>query len=337
VEPITHALASLTLARAGLDRSTPRATAILLVSGLAADVDWLSYFGGASTFLAWHHTASHSLVGTSAIALITAVVFWFIGRRDPSHPVPFVPALAVSCVGAGLHLLLDLTASYGVKLLWPFSQRWYAWDLATSLDPWLIALLLAALLLPTLFRMVSAEIGARPKRAGADFGVIAIVALVLLYFGARAVLHEQALGQLNSRRYQGTEPIRVAAFPETVPFNWRGVIETDGAVDEIDVPVFGGARLDPDRARVQFKPMQSPMLDRSRRTAVVRAFLLFARFPLATVTRSDEGYEVLIRDLRFASGLPGEPAIEAVVNLNAQSEVISSKLEFASPNKTVLP
>jgi inner membrane protein len=308
----------------------------VLVSGLAADIDWLSYFGGASTFLAWHRTASDSLVGASAIAVIAATVFWFIGRRHALNPVRLARALAVSCAGAGLHLLLDLTNSYGVKLLWPLSQRWYAWDLAPSLDPLLIALLLAALFLPTLFRMVSTEIGARPGRRKADFGVIAILGLVLFYFGGRAIFHEQAVGQLDSRRYQGAEPIRVAAFPEAAPFNWRGVVETDGTVAEIDVPSFG-ATFDTDRARVQFKPMESATLDRARQTPAVRAFLSFARFPLATVTRSDEGYDVLIRDLRFASVLPGEAEIRAVVNLNGQSQVASSKLEFASPDKTNRP
>lgn len=337
MEPVTHALASVALARAGLDRSTPRATAMLLVSGLAADVDWLSYFGGPSAFLAWHRTVSHSLVGAATIALITAAIFWLAGRRDPSNPRRFAPGLAVSVAGAALHVLLDLTDSYGVKLLWPFSQRWYAWDLAPSLDPSLIALLVAALFLPTLFRMVSTEVGARPKRSGADFAVIALLGFVFLYFGARTILHEHAFTQLNSRRYQRAEPIRVAAFPEPVPFDWHGVVETDGTVDEIEVALFGGAPLDPDRAQVQFKPMESPMLDRARQTAEVRAFLSFARFPFASVTRSDDGYEVVIRDLRFAPSLPDEPAIRAVVNLNAQAEVTSSKLEFLAPDKTSLP
>jgi hypothetical protein len=167
--------------------------------------------------------------------------------------------------------------------------------------------------------------------------VIAIVALVPLYFGARAILHEQTLTQLNSRRYQGAEPIRVAAFAEPAPFDWYGVVETDRAVDEIDVPLFGGAPFDPDRARVHFKPMESPILERARETAAARAFLSFARFPFATVARSDEGYEVLIRDLRFVPSLPGEPAIRVVVNLNAQSQVVSSKLEFAAPDKAARP
>ncbi len=151
MEPVTHALASLSLGRAGLNRVTRFATPMLLVSGLAADLDWLSYWGGPRAFLASHRTAGHSLVGSVAIAASTAAVFaWF--ARGGSHgdrqtgrvpdakadggvsfgtarwgggavPFRFWRALAVCGAGAGSHLVLDLTNSYGVKLCWPFSAQ----------------------------------------------------------------------------------------------------------------------------------------------------------------------------------------------------------------------
>src|SRR5438045_4159268 len=78
MEPLTHALTSLSLANAGFGRLTRRATPMLLVSGLAADLDWLSYVGGARMFLTWHRTATHSLIGTAFIAVVTAAAFAFL-------------------------------------------------------------------------------------------------------------------------------------------------------------------------------------------------------------------------------------------------------------------
>src|SRR5712691_8950517 len=168
MEPITHAVASLTLARAGLNRASRLATPMVLVSGLAADLDWLSLLGGPAAFLRGHRTATHSLAGTAAITVATAVLFWFLGRRHPSAPVRWPRALLVCACGAGAHLLLDLTNSYGVKLIWPFGEKWFAWDVVAYLDPWILILLLLGLLIPGLFRLVSEEIGAPPKHRGAQ-------------------------------------------------------------------------------------------------------------------------------------------------------------------------
>jgi len=80
VDPVTHTAASLALARAGLDRATRLATPMLLISGLAADLDWLSLAGGARAYLHLHRTATHSLLGTAAIAFALAAMFWWLGR-----------------------------------------------------------------------------------------------------------------------------------------------------------------------------------------------------------------------------------------------------------------
>ena len=54
----------------------------------------------------------------------------------------------------------------------------------------------------------------------------------------------------------------------------------------------------------------------------------YARFPLAQVEPQGRGYEVRLRDMRFASELPGRRGIIAVIDLNAQSLVIGERLEF---------
>src|SRR5665213_2954156 len=223
MEPITHALASVALGRAGLDRVTRFAMPMLIVSGLAADLDWLSYLFGPRAFLAAHRTASHSLVGTAAIAVATTALFfwfaWFAARRNrlsasPGGPFstksPLThrgerfqlwPALMIFGAAAGLHLLLDLTDSYGTKLLWPFSAKWYAGDLAAEIDPWIIVLLLAAVFFSLLFGLITQEIGAHaPTRTGNRAAVAALFFLPL-YFGGRAVFHQRALALLSSRLY----------------------------------------------------------------------------------------------------------------------------------------
>lgn len=329
MEPVTHALTSLALSRAGLNKATRLATPMLLVAGLAADLDWLSLAGGPRAFLHGHRTWTHSLAGTAAIVLITAGIFWWWGRKRPAAPVRFLRALLVSGVGAGAHLLMDLTNSYGVKLLWPFRQTWYAWDLIDTVDPWVLILLLLGLLLPGLFRLVSEEIGARPKKRGPQRGAIVALALLVLYAGARWALHERALEMLRSRIYHGATPLAVGAFPSGAsPLSWAGVVETDNALQQLEVPLGPGSVFDPHLGRTYFKPEPSPALEAARKSEIAQAFLQFARFPRASVEKTDNGYHVELRDLPFASLLPGGGRFLAIIELNRQFQVVNQELRF---------
>ena len=329
MEPVTHALASIALGRAGLNKVTRAATPMLLVSGLIADVDWVTRLGGADTFLRGHRTVTHSLVGTAAIIAVVAAASWFTGRKYPKFAVGIFPAFAICAVGAGAHLFLDMLNGYGVKLLWPFSPKWYAWDLADAVDSWILFFLLAGLLLPELFRLVLEEIGSKPKRHGRQRGAIVGLVFVALVIAGRAFSHQRAIALLDSRDYRGQTPLEVAALPRpSNPFLWSGVVETDNAIFNLEVPLGPGREFDPELADVHFKPEPSLTLKNAVSSSAAIEFLNFARFPLASVQHEGDGFQVRLRDMRFASELAGRRGVIAVIDLNAQSLVIGDRLEF---------
>ena len=329
MEPVTHALTSIALGRAGLNKVTRMATPMLLVSGLAADVDWVTRLSGASAFLHGHRTATHSFVGTIVLIAGIAGGFWIAGRKFPKFAVNISPALFICAIGAGFHLFLDLLNGYGVKLMWPFNAKWYAWDIADSVDAWIIFFLLAGLLLPELFRLVLEEIGSQPRKRGRQRGAIVGLVLVTLFIAGRALAHERALALLDSREYRGQVPLEVAAFPRpAAPLVWSGVVETDNALVNVNVPLGPGSVFDPDLADVHFKPEESLALKNAVKSATALDFLSYARFPLAGLEPYGDGFEVRLRDMRFASELPGRRGIVAVIHLNAQSLVIDERLEF---------
>jgi inner membrane protein len=333
MEPVTHALTSIALGRAGLNKITRAATPMLLVSGLIADVDWVTRLGGADTFLRGHRTVTHSLVGTVAIIAGVAVASWLIGQKYPKFAVGILPALAICAIGAGAHLFLDMLNGYGLKLFWPFSPKWYAWDLADSVDSWILFFLLVGLLIPELFRLVLDEIGSKPKRHGRQRGAIVGLVLVLMVIAGRAFAHQRAIALLDSREYRGQTPLVAAAFPRpSNPLLWSGVVETDNAVINLEVPLGPGREFDPELADVHFKPESSPALKNAVSSPKAIEFLNFARFPLASVQPVGDGFQVRLRDMRFASELAGRRGIIAVINLNAQSLVIRERVEFDSTN-----
>jgi inner membrane protein len=318
------------LARCGFEKTTRLAMPMIVTAGLAADLDWIARFAGPRAFLAAHHTATHSLLGTVAIAAIVAVIFIPIGKRF-KRPVLFLSAFLACLAGASLHLLLDLTNSYGEKLFWPFSDRWFALDLATPFDPWIVLLVLAGLLLPALFRLITEEIGAKSKRRAYDRGAVIALALVGIYFAGRFVLQQRATAELDSRQYRDEAPLQVAAFPQSIsPLFWTGVVETDDTFDELDVSLSPGVNFDPDTARVFYKPEASEALEMARRSDAAIAFLEFARFPLARVQRQSDGYQIMLRDLRFDHDESAENGIVAVIAVDDKNEVVHEELRFGS-------
>ena len=333
MDPVTHALTSIALGRAGLNRISRMATPMLLVSGLAADVDWATRLAGPRAFLHGHRTATHSFIGTVILVVAVTAGFWIAGRKFPKFAVNIFPALLICTIGAGVHLLLDLLNGYGVKLIWPFSAKWYAWDVADSVDAWIIFFLLAGLLLPELFHLVLEEIGSRPRNRGRQRGATLGLVLVALFVAGRAVAHSRAIALLDSREYRGQTPLDVASFPRpATPLIWSGVVETDNAIVNVNVPLAPGTVFDPDLADVHFKPEESIALKNAVKSATAVEFLSYARFPLASVQPQGDGFEVRLRDMRFASELPGRRGIIAVIHLNAQSLVIDERLEFDTPS-----
>ena len=149
------------------------------------------------------------------------------------------------------------------------------------------------------------------------------------FLAARAYAHGRAVALLDAREYRAETPLVVGAFPRpSNPLVWDGVVETDDAVFNLEVPLGPGRAFDPESASVHFKPQASQALKNAAASSAAEDLLSFARFPLANVEPRGDGYEVKFRDMRFESELSGQRGILAVVELNAQSLVVSSRLVF---------
>ncbi len=338
MEPVTHTLTSVALSRAGLNRTTRHATTLLVISGLGPDLDLLSYAGGASAYVRFYRTIFHSLPGALALACGLAGLATVLDRRfrhKQGQPgLHFARVFLVCAIGVVSHLLLDLCDSNGVNLLWPFRNRWVAWDFAPQVDPWILVLLLAGLSLPELFRLVSEEIGERKKGRGPSKGAIAALVLIAGYLVARGELHSRAVDMLLSREYHGLAPLAAGAFPSGAsPLAWRGVVSTENSLEILDVSFAPGAEFDPERSLTHFKPESSPVLEAAQRTTVAQRFLRKAQFPIASLERIEEGYRCELRDLRFRLDSPSFGEVFAVVELDKQLQVTREELRFASAGR----
>jgi len=326
---LTHALASYALKRAAFPRLTRSATIALLLAGTAADLDSLSSYFGPSAYLSFHRTYAHSLLAALLLTLFLTLLF-LLRKRNASSPQSTLGLGFFACFSAALlHLLLDLCQSAGVELFWPFSSRRFALDWVAHLDLWILAILLAGILLPMLARLVTEEIGARSKGHRGRLGAALAFAALVLYLAARFVLHANAIAALESRSYRGESPHTVAAFAESSsPFHWHGIVETVRALHDVEVPVGPGADFDPGSAITTYKPEPSPALDSARNSALARRFFQAARFPKASVEKTPEGYHVILRDFPYAHDVSSGCRVQALIDTDPFGKLLSAHLAW---------
>jgi inner membrane protein len=298
VDNPTHLLTGWFMSRAGLNRLTPNATAILLLSTNIPDIDILALVGGGINYLHWHRYWTHAFLLSPLMALASVAIVRLFARSA----LPWLAATFVAWLGVLSHLLLDWTNQYGVRFLLPFSPRWYQLDNTMLFDIWIYTVFAVCLFAPLLARLVGSEIGARPRATAGRGWAIAALVFLCLYFTGREVIHERLIDVLNARNYDDSEPTRVAAFPRSSsPLVWTGIVETSAAYHVYTMNLLG-ASFDPSSGRTLYKPESNAAIEAAAKTPVFQEFQKFAQYPLWMVVPSAEvenGTQVDLVDMRF--------------------------------------
>lgn len=294
----THLLTGYFMSRAGLNRLTPYATAILLLSSNIPDIDIVALAGGGVNYLHWHRYWTHTFLLSPLMALASVAIVRLAVRK----PLPWPPATFVAWLGVLSHLLLDWTNQYGIRFLVPFSPRWYRLDNAMLFDVWIYAAFAICLFAPLLARLVGNEIGSRRRKTAGQGWAIAALLFLCVYFAGRGVIHSRLIAVLDAREYDQAAPVRVAAFPQSSsPFLWRGVVETPAAYRVYNLNLLG-PEFDPSAGRTFYKPQWSAAIQAAEKTRAFQVFEEFAQYPLWQTVPSAEvenGTQVDLVDMRF--------------------------------------
>jgi inner membrane protein len=309
LEPVTHFLTGACMGRAGLNRQTALATATLTLAAEAPDLDVLGRLRGPAFGFAHHRGFTHSFLGIPIDAIVVLGFLYLVWRlrgrkiNDPNLPPRWGWLFLYACLAGLSHLLLDFTNNYGVRPFWPFSERWYSWDIVFIFEPIMFTLLLLGLIVPALFSLIDREIGTRPRRPrGRVAASLALIGVVLLW-GVRDFEHRRAVAALSARTYQGAEPWRVSAYPSlSDPFRWYGVVETRAFF--VLAPVNSlGPDVGPDGdLTIRYKPEETPMTLAAKRSYLGRVYLSWAQYPITEteiLPPPEKGYIVDFQDLRF--------------------------------------
>lgn len=306
MDNLAHTLVGVALADAGLKRRTALGTATLAIGANLPDVDVFVYLVGdgldALVFRrGWTHGVLAMVVFPFALAGVMLAWDRLVRRQRLGETRPPVRGwwlVALAAAGIWSHPLLDLLNTYGVRLLMPFSSRWFYGDTLFIIDLWIWLALGAGIALTRL----------RQRRAPHRPPTPARLTLGLLtgYVAAMATWSAVGRGELRAIFGPGA---RVMAAPVPLAPLARSTIADLG-----DRYAFGHLGVGSGRRYIARGTVPSgraaPEALAAARTHEGAAFLSWSRFPQFTLTRVRNGTRVHIADLRY--GVPGEDSWASV-------------------------
>jgi membrane-bound metal-dependent hydrolase YbcI (DUF457 family) len=309
VDNLTHSLAALTFANAGLRRAGRGATAALLIGSNIPDIEiFTTITGGRVAYLAAHRGPTHGLLGLP-LALLTAAVVWLYlrARRQPAAEcASFASLVAMASIGVVGHIAMDFATSYGTRVLSPFVDTWFGVDWMPIIDIYLLAILLVGLLVTA----------ARPAWRSRIAAIVMLLTAgdYLMRAGAHEAALKAAVARQETRLAAGaserpgtvfhylntSHPSAVpAALPTLLsPFRWRVITRTPRGFEVGEVNLLSPhAVVEP----IAFPDEAGPTIDRASAAPLAQVFLDFSRFPAAeTIRHRDGNVTVHWYDLRFA-------------------------------------
>ena len=291
MDNLTHSLIGAALGQAGLKRRTGLAMPALILAANLPDIDApCAVYGVAS--LSMRRGITHGPIALAVLPLILAALLWWFdawqarrGTRPAGRiPVHFGWLLALCYLGTFTHPLFDWFNNSGIRLLEPFSSRWFYGDTLFIIDPWILALL-----------GWGTWASLRRERAGkANWFAPARAALTGL---AGYVLANSAISQLAVAQAAGDVPDAGVNVANAVPLAfWRREVllrTGDGRHGRIDCTPWGCDRGPPD---LQPTNMADPRIrEWAKGNRAAQAFLFWSRMPVAELHPD----RIVLSDQRF--------------------------------------
>lgn len=298
MDNLTHSMVGAVLGQMGLKRRSGLAMPTLIIAANIPDIDATCAIWGTQS-LAMRRGLTHGplallLLPLAVTGLMIAFDRWQARREARPHQrLPVRPAwlLILAYIGTLSHPALDWLNSYGIRLLEPFSSRWFYGDTLFIIDIWLWALLIAGFWVSRRKERRGDPRWAAPARA-----TFAAACIYVLANGLITVHAERETARLLASRSAG--PVLVVANPVPVRFWSRAMLWRDDHVyGEGHFSLLDGTVIE---RRSTPTGMHDPRIAEIRDTNPdARAFLFWSRMPVARI----EGRELMLTDQRFR-GLP---------------------------------
>lgn len=299
MDNLTHSFFAATIGQTGLKKKSGLGMAALVIGANIPDIDATCTLWGTQA-LAMRRGLTHGPLGLLILPLLVTGLLLLLDRwqtRRGTRPVDRLPVhkgwlLALSYIGTLTHPLLDWMNSYGVRLLEPFSSRWFYGDVLFIID-----LVLWILLIGRYFWSRRAEkrsTGNWRRRGGV---IVASACAYILVNGAiTGAAEAQGYRLLHDHHFDAQE---VVANPVPLAFWKRHMLwrTRDGAYGQYAYDPLSSGGDAPVLRRDRHTGMDNPALPAMiARDRDAQAFLFWSRLPLAQMQPDGT---LILRDQRF--------------------------------------
>ena len=323
MDNLAHTLAGLAIAEGGLRRKTALGATTLAIAANLPDIDALIYFvGDGIDALAFRRGWTHGILAMVVLPLVLAACMRGVSRlrrRPPeSRTAPWRWLIILSAVGVWSHPLLDLLNTYGVRLLMPFSGRWFYGDTLFIIDPWLWLALIAGIVWSR----------RRERRGSATSAAPARTALALLGIYIIVMAASSRWGRGFVARSAGGRADRVMVGPEAVtPFRRLVVRDLGDRYETGELTL--GAVAAYRRSGETPTGRDTDLAAAAASTADGAAFLSWSRYPRFSAEPGSDGQLVRISDMRYAD-VRGRGWASVVVRIPASNGTASGRADLTN-------
>lgn len=300
MDNLCHSLLGAALGNAGLARRTPLGMTTLVVANNLPDVD-VAVFATDTLAMSFRRGWTHGVPAQVMLpVLLTAgvVIGDRLFRKHATERVKAGQILLLSYIGVLLHVFLDFLNSYGIRLLMPFSERWFYGDALYVVDPIMYVTLGLGWWVSARRIKKAAPNPFTPARLALATAAVYIVAMLGSNLVARREVRD---GLTRAGRPENTRFMVTPVFAN--PFRREVIIDVGDRYEKGFLWFEPLPHFRPAGYGVE-KGLDLPQVQPVLRLPRAQAFLRWSRFPFVQVNPTEPHGGVWLNDYRYASAGP---------------------------------
>ena len=272
----------------------------LVIANNLPDVD-VGVFATQTLAMSFRRGWTHGVLAQLTLPIALTAIMLLVDRLFRANAADRVragPLLLLSYVGVVLHVFLDFLNSYGVRLLMPFSERWFYGDALYIVDPILYLTLGLGWWISSKRHTTLTANPFRPARIALMLAAVYIAGML----ASNALARREVQGGLTrAGRSPDTRFMVTPVFGN--PFRREVILEVGERYEKGDLWFDPAPHFRPAGYGVA-KGLDDPAVEAALQLPRAEAFLRWSRFPFVQINPAPPLDGVWLNDYRYASAGP---------------------------------
>ncbi len=249
----------------------------IIIASVIPDIDVVTKVGGNKSYINNHRGFTHSIVMWIAFTVILNLLTNIYLPKDMHNILSGWIAL-----GVGFHIVTDIFNNYGVKLLWPFVDKWFSVGATYTIDFVILGLFSLGIILYYAFNI-----------DGAIYFTLALT-FTVSYLLILTLRREYRAMQVKSH-FKGTK--RIFLTSKSSPHQWKFVVQTHDGMYHIGE--LNGKSLLVLQSQKKQRTIESELYEIIKHDENLKIFLKFSKVYNWDIKKRELFTEIRLKDLTY--------------------------------------